>query len=79
MGIKCGGSKILDIPESLLKASKSICKIDTSSKLSSGFLIKLFRRNKDFFCLMTNSGIINNEMLENKQKINFYYDNGKKS
>ena len=42
MGIKCGGSKILDIPESLLKASKSICKIDTSSKLSSGFLIKLF-------------------------------------
>ena len=78
MGIKCGGSKILDIPESLLKASKSICKIDTSSKLSSGFLIKLFRRNKDFFCLMTNSGIINKEMLEKKQEINFYYDNGKK-
>jgi len=79
MGIVCGDSKKESLPESILKVSKSICKIDTSSKLSSGFLMKLFRRNKEFFCLMMNGQIITKKMIEQKQPIIFYYDNGNKN
>ena len=78
MGINCGDSKKESLPESIIKASKSIYKIDTSSKLSSGFLMKFFRRNKEFFCLMMDEQIITKKMIEQKQPINFYYDNGNK-
>ena len=72
-GFKPKKSKIID-PEMIL-ASKSICKISNQNKISSGFLIKLFKKDKDFYCFMTNNQIISKEMINKKEKISFYYDN----
>ena len=58
----------------MLKATKAICKINTYPKISSGFLIKLFKNEENFFCLITNEHIINREMINQRKKITFYYD-----
>ena len=68
-------SEIIPIPEAIIK---SLCKIVTRNKLSSGFLIKLFRGNDDFFCLMTNEHVIKNNMIRLNQKIIFYFNNQSK-
>ena len=36
-------------PPSILKPLKSICKIDTSKSISTGFFIKFFKGKNDFF------------------------------
>ena len=74
-GYKSEKKKIID-PE-MITASKSICKISTSYKIASGFFIKLFKNDQDFFCLMTNETIITKEMIEKEEKINLYYDSEK--
>ena len=74
-GYKPMKKKIID-PE-MITASKSICKISTSYKISSGFFIKFFKQDKDFFCLMTNEHVITKEMIEKRQIINLFYDNEK--
>ena len=57
---------------SILIPSKSICKIEykigTSINLSSGFLIKFFKGEKDFFCLMTNEHVITKELINQKKQ-----------
>ena len=63
-------------PEMLL-ALKSICKISKLNETSFGFLIKFFKKEKDFYCLMTNEHTITKEMIKKKEKITFYYDNDK--
>ena len=78
MGIICGNKNDVFIPKSILNISKSICRIDTSAKSSTGFLIKFLRKNIDFFCLMMNEGVINKQMVEQNQNIVFYYDNENK-
>ena len=55
-------------------ASKSFCKISAPGIMGSGFLIKLYKDQQDFFCLMTCGHVIKNDMIERKIKINFYYD-----
>ena len=62
--------------ESIVEASKSICKIIVNpQKLSSGFLIKLFKDVQPFYCLMTNEHSVSKDMIKRKQIINVYYDN----
>ena len=58
----------------IAKVSKAMCKIETNKKISSGFLIKLFKGKKDFFCLMTNEHTITKEMIAKRSSFNFYYD-----
>ena len=58
-------------------AIKSICKISKLNEISFGFLIKFFKKDKDFYCLMTNEHTITQEMIKKKEKITFYYDNDK--
>ena len=49
------------LDESITKASKSLCKIIVSpNKMSSGFLIQLFKGEKKFYCLITNEHVITN-------------------
>ena len=60
--------------EEIGNAVKSLCKIVTPNKIPLGFLIKMFRKEKDFFCLMTNEHIISKEMIDQKENIIFYYD-----
>ena len=55
-------NQIILIPLNLLKTFKSLCKIEYKEKIGeeykdkigSGFLIKLVKRNEDFFCLISN-------------------------
>ena len=64
--------------ESIVEASKSICKIIVNpQKLSSGFLIQLFKDVKPFYCLMTNEHSIGKDMIKERKTISFYYNNQK--
>ena len=62
-----------DIP--LLQALPSLCKIFIKEQISSGFLIKFFKGDKDFFCLMTNEHSITKDMVAQKEKFRFYFKN----
>ena len=70
---------IILIPDKVITATKSLCKIFIGNQASSGFLIKLFKVDEDFFCLMTNEHVITKDIIKNKEKIKFYYDNESKS
>ena len=72
------GSHLYKIPSSIPKALKSLCKIEIGNTISSGFFIKFFKNEEDFFCLMTNEHIIKKEMINQGIKINIYYDNEEK-
>ena len=81
----CGNSVINDVKESLskdsiiseniLKITKSICRINSSSNINYGFLIKFYKQNKEFFCLMTNVVNVTKDMIEKNEVIKFFYDN----
>ena len=68
-------SSINIIPSTVPTIFKSLCKIECGNSISSGFLIKLFKRTKDFFCLMTNEHVITKEMIKKRRTITLYYDN----
>ena len=63
---------IIDI--NIYNAIKSVCKIIANNRSGTGFLIKLFKNNQKFFCLMTNEHVVTKEMINLKQKIILYYD-----
>ena len=68
-------STIIQLPPPiLLKPLKSICKIVTPKHFSSGFLIKFFKGDKDFFGLLTNEHIITKELIKQRKTITIYYD-----
>ena len=67
-------STIYMLDPSIARVSKAICKIESQNKIASGFLIKLFKEEKEFFCLMTNEHIITKEMVSKNSNFNFYYD-----
>ena len=62
-------STIIRLPEQIVRVTKSLCKIIISNKISSGFLIKLFRGEDEFFCLMTNEHTITKHLIEKKENI----------
>ena len=67
------------IPEDITSISKSIVNINYKDKISKGFLIKLFKEDVEFFCLMTGGEkIISKDMIEQKEDIKFFYDNESK-
>ena len=68
-------SQIQTYSQSIFQISKSICKIKTSRKNGTGFLIKFFKGEENFFCLMSCEHIIKDELIEQKEKISFSYDN----
>ena len=65
----------IQINKCLNVVCKSVCKIIAPNKISSGFLIKLYRGNNPFYCIMTNGHAITKEMIELKEAIEIYYDN----
>ena len=68
-------SKIQTYSQSIFQISKSICKIKTPRQYGTGFLIKFFKDEENFFCLMSCEHIIKDELIEQKEKISFSYDN----
>ena len=63
------------IPEHISLISKSITTIDISNKIFSGFLIKFFKDDKDFFCLIKTGENITPDMIDKNENISFFYDN----
>ena len=43
-----------EIDITLYAVIKSVCKIISNKNVGTGFLIKLYKNNEEFFCLMTN-------------------------
>ena len=72
---KIVGSEIDKIDRCLYKVCKSVCKIRIKNKIGSGFLIKLYRENNPFYCLMTCEHLIKKEAIELSEKMEIYYDN----
>ena len=72
------GSVMHQINVQIVKASKSVCKVITSKSIGSGFLIKFFKYQHAFFCLMTNEHVITKKLIEKKETIIFYYDSESK-
>ena len=68
-------SPIMQIDPFIFKASKSICKILTKQKVATGFLIKLYKGDDPFYCLMTNEHVISHDLIDNKEEIEIYYAN----
>ena len=70
-------SPLTPINNFLYEIYKSICKIIIRGRIASGFLLKLYKRDEPFYCLMTNEHVITPEMIENQEEIEIYYDNQK--
>ena len=67
------------LDESITQTAKSLCKIMGSfNRISSGFLIQLFKGEKEFYCLVTNEHVITKKMIEQKIEINIFYDSQSK-
>ena len=66
-------SKITQFDKYLNKVSKSICKIICKNLLGTGFLIKLYKDEKELYCLITNEHVINKKMIESKEIIDVNY------
>ena len=58
----------------LIKSSKSLCKIQYKNHYGSGFLLKLFKGEHEFLCLVTCEHIITRKMIQQREEINFYFD-----
>ena len=66
---------ILNSFKSLAITSKSVFKILFDKKqLGCGFLIQFFKRNQQFFCLMTTEQVVNKKMIKDKVTIDIKYD-----
>ena len=74
---KIKGCELIPI-DSIVPATKSLCKIITNYRIASGFLIKLFKGEENFYCLISNEHIITKNMIKNKEKITFLYDSERK-
>ena len=76
------GSQIRSIDSCLFEVCPSICKIiyptEEGNIKGTGFFIKLYKRNKPLFCLMTNEHVITKEIIEKQIEIEIFYYNGKK-
>ena len=68
-------SNIIQINNFIYDVCKSICKIIINSKVATGFLLKLYKRDEPFYCLMTNEHVITHDMVDNEEELEIFYDN----
>ena len=55
------GSEMHKINVHISKTIKALCKVITPKDIGSGFLIKFFKDQQDFFCLINNKHVISKE------------------
>ena len=68
-------NELTQINLNLYNVIKSVCKIIIKDgKIGTGFFIKLYKNNREFFCIMTNEHIITQELINSNKKIIVYYD-----
>ena len=65
---------LIQLDINMINATKSVCKIIAKGQNGTGFLLKAFKNNKEFYCLITNEHIITKDMVDDKEKIIIYYD-----
>ena len=51
-------NNLIPIDINLYTVIKSVCKIIKNNLSGTGFLIKLYKNNKEFYCLMSNEHVI---------------------
>ena len=69
---------IKEVDLSLYKVIKSVCKIIYENNVGTGFLIKLYKDEKELNCLMSNQHVITKEMIELNKIIDINYKCEKK-
>ena len=74
MKFMINGQPPIPIDPCVANPLKALCFIQTQSTFGSGFLIKLFKGNQDFFCLITCEHVIKREMVNQRKTIKFFYD-----
>ena len=72
-------NQIIELDTDMIDATKSVCRIMTNEKDGTGFLLKTFKDNKEFFCLISNEHVITKDMINTKQKVTIYYDKKNKT
>ena len=72
--IQINNSKLIQI-DALYTVCKSICRIITPEGIGTGFFIKLEKKEKPFYCLMTCEHVIKKELIEQKTTIELFYNN----
>jgi len=77
--LKSKEDEIEIIDANIYNSIKSVCKIESPNIKGTGFLIKLYLNNKDFFCLMTNEHVVTKGLIDKKEKITIFYDGGQNS
>ena len=65
---------IKEVDISLNKVIKSVCKIIYENKVGTGFLIKLYKEEKELKCITTNEHVITKEMIELNKIIDIKYN-----
>ena len=71
--VKNKDKPIKEVDLSLYKVIKSVCKIIYENKVGTGFLIKLYKDEKELNCLMSNQHVITKEMIELNKIIDINY------
>ena len=72
--VETKNSEIKKIDLNLHEVLKSICKIIYQNQFGTGFFIKLYKKDKELLCLMTNEHVIKKEMIESKEIIDVKYN-----
>ena len=69
-------SEIKEIDISLHEVCKSICKIMYKNQFGTGFLIKLYKDEKELYCLMTNEHVITKDIIDSNEiiDVNYYFE-----
>ena len=70
---------LIQLDTDMIDATKSVCRIMANEGDGTGFLLKTFKDNKEFFCLISNEHVITKDMIEAKQKIIISYDKKNKT
>ena len=68
------GSDLKEIDINVSKVIPSICRIKIQNKNGTGFFIKLYKNDKELFCLMTNEHVIEKKSISDNETIYIYFD-----
>jgi len=74
---KIKGSKLEPVTQ-FLDVFDSVCKIETSEKEGTGFLLKINKNEKDYFYLVSNEHVISKKNIKREETINITYKRTKK-
>ena len=72
------GNPLNEVDLNLIEVFPSVCKVKVKNLNGTGFFIKLYKGDKELFCLMTNEHVIREEYIISNETIYIYYEYQKK-